>query len=103
MLVWLEMDKSARHRSLIEAARHAHCTHAPSKDSPTDGSWKTINRLVSSSHLILNPPFPPSQSAKALWMSFVFNSFGNPLRKRIRVTEAERPARLDMDASYGIN
>ena len=50
-----------------------------------------MRRLVSSLHFILKPPDMLSYSAKAAWMSFVFNSFGKPVRKRIRVTQAERP------------
>jgi hypothetical protein len=52
-------------------------------------SWKTIKRLVSSIHLILNPPPTLSHSAKAVWISLVFNSFGKPVRERMRVTQAE--------------
>jgi hypothetical protein len=54
-----------------------------------EGSWKTMRRLVSSFHLILNPPFIPSYSVKADWMSLVLSSFGNPVRERMRVTEAD--------------
>jgi hypothetical protein len=59
------------------------------KNLPTVASWKTIKRLVSSIHLILNPPPTPSHSVKAVWISLVFNSFGKPVRERIRVTQAE--------------
>ena len=52
-------------------------------------SWKTIKRLVSSIHLILNPPPTFSHSVKAVWISLVFSSFGNPVRERMRVTQAE--------------
>ena len=58
---------------------------------PTEASWKTINRLVSSLHLILNPPATFSHSEKAAWMSFVLSSLAKPVKDRIRVTEAERP------------
>jgi hypothetical protein len=53
-------------------------------------SWKTMRRLVSSLHLILKPPLTDSHSEKTCWMSFVLSSFGNPVRERMRVTEAER-------------
>lgn len=46
----------------------------------TAASWKTINRLVSSLHFILKPPDMDSYSEKAAWISFVFNSFGKPVR-----------------------
>jgi len=59
------------------------------KDSPTVASWKTIKRLVSSIHLILNPPPTFSHSEKAVWISLVFSSFGKPVRERMRVTQAE--------------
>lgn len=59
------------------------------ENSPTVASWKTIKRLVSSIHLILNPPPTLSHSAKADWISLVFSSFGNPVRERMRVTQAE--------------
>ena len=52
-------------------------------------SWKTIKRLVSSIHLILNPPPTFSHSEKAVWISLVFSSFGKPVRERMRVTQAE--------------
>lgn len=55
------------------------------------GSWKTISKLVSSLHLILKPPLTPSHSAKELWISFVLSSLENPVKERMRVTEAERP------------
>jgi len=57
----------------------------------TAASWNTIKRLVSSFHLILNPPLWFSYSENADWMSFVFNSFGKPVKKRMRVTEADKP------------
>jgi len=57
----------------------------------TDASWKTIKRLVSSRHLILNPPPTFSHSENADWISFVFSSFGKPVKDKIRVTDAERP------------
>jgi hypothetical protein len=60
-------------------------------NAPTEASWKTIKRLVSSFHLILNPPLTVSHSENADWISFVLSSFGNPVKERIRVTEAERP------------
>lgn len=63
----------------------------------TEASWKTIKRLVSSLHLILNPPLMLSHSAKADWMSFVFSSFGKPVKDKMRVTEAESPE-SDADA-----
>jgi hypothetical protein len=69
--------------------------------SPTEGSWNTIRRLVSSLHLILNPPLRASHSEKAEWMSFVLSSFGNPVRERIRVTEAESPeSDVAIDGDY---
>ena len=61
-----------------------------------DASWKTIKRLVSSLHLILNPPLALSHSENADWMSFVLSSFGNPVKDKMRVTEAESP---DKDAA----
>ena len=59
------------------------------ESSPTVASWKTIKRLVSSIHLILNPPPTASHSPKATWISLVFSSLGNPVRDRMRVTQAE--------------
>lgn len=58
---------------------------------PMEASWKTINRLVSSLHLILNPPPMFSQSENAVWMSFVLSSLAKPVKERMRVTDAERP------------
>jgi hypothetical protein len=55
-----------------------------------DASWNTMYKLVSSIHLILKPPLMFSQSEKATLISFVFSSFGKPVKQRIRVTAAER-------------
>lgn len=46
---------------------------------------------MSSRHLILNPPPTFSHSENADWISFVFSSFGKPVKDKIRVTDAERP------------
>lgn len=64
----------------------------------TDASWKTMSKLVSSLHFILNPPFTLSHSEKADWISFVLSSFENPVKYRIRVTEADNPASVFVDA-----
>ena len=58
--------------------------------SPTAASLKTIKRLVSSIHLILNPPRSFSYSAKAAWMSRVLSSGGKPWSDNILVTHADR-------------
>jgi len=45
----------------------------------------------------------PSYSEKADWISFVFSSLGKPVRKRMRVTEAERPEReVDIDGGSAL-
>jgi hypothetical protein len=58
--------------------------------SPTAASLKTMRRLVSSIHFILNPPRSFSYSAKAAWISRVLSSGGNPCSDKIRVTQADK-------------
>lgn len=65
----------------------------------TEASWKTIKRLVSSLHFILNPPPMFSHSENADWMSFVFSSFAKPVKDKMRVTDADRPD-VEADAMF---
>lgn len=68
-------------------------------DVPTEASWKTIKRLVSSIHLILKPPPTFSHSENATCMSLVLSSLAKPVRCRMRVTEADSPE-VDAEAIF---